>query len=177
MIKKKIRKIVKIIKYPPRLLMYLDKKGIIRLNDKMYLKILYKIILNKKLDLNNPKTFNEKLQWLKIYDRNPEYTKMVDKYDVKKYVSDLIGKQYIIPTIGIFNNFDEINFDELPNRFVIKSTNDSGGTFICNDKTKINWNDVKIKINQSLKKNYYYNCREWPYKNIKPRIIIEENIQ
>ena len=100
------------------------------LSDKTYLKLKYRIIIGKKLNLDNPRTFNEKLQWLKLYDRNPEYVKMVDKYEVKKYISSLIGEKYIIPTLGIYEKFDDIDFEKLPNRFVIKCTHDSGGIII-----------------------------------------------
>ena len=149
-------------------------RNIIKISDKTYLKLDYRRRINKKLNLKNPQTFNEKLQWLKLYDRNPEYTKMVDKYEAKKYVSDMIGEEYIIPTIGIYDKFEDINFDELPNEFVIKCTHDSGGLVVCKDKEKLNLEEARIKINKSLKRNYYYSGREWPYKNIKPRIIIEK---
>lgn len=144
------------------------------LTDENYLKLEYKIIMNEKLNLKDPKTFNEKLQWLKLYDRNPEYTKMVDKYEAKKYVSNLIGEEYIIPTLGIYDNFNEINFDKLPNQFVMKCTHDSGSSIICKDKSKFDFKIAKNIMNKKLKKNYFYMAREWPYKNVKPRIIIEK---
>lgn len=144
-----------------------------RMSDEKYLKILYRVRIGKKLNLNEPKTFNEKLQWLKINDRNSLYTKLVDKYEVKEYVSKIIGKEYIIPTIGVYNSFDEIDFSKLPNQFVIKCTHDSGGLVIVKDKTKFNHKEAKKKIEHCLKRNYYLNTREWPYKDIKPRIIIE----
>ena len=143
------------------------------LSDKIYLKLKYKMLMKKELDLDNPKTFNEKLQWLKLYDRNPEYTKMVDKYDVKEYVSKIIGEEYVIPTIGVYEKFDNIDFAKLPNQFVMKCTHDSGGIIICKDKKKLDINLARKKINKSLRNNYYYKHREWPYKNVKPRIIIE----
>jgi len=121
--------------------------------DKLYLKLLYRKIMKKKLNLESPQTFNEKLQWLKIYDRKPEYTKMVDKYEAKKYVSEIIGEKYIIPTIGVWNNFEEIDFNKLPNQFVLKCTHDSGGIVICKDKSKFDINKAKKIINQSLKRN------------------------
>lgn len=170
-------KIVNLLKNPQKILIILDKKNIICLSDKRYLEILYKSIFNKKLNLENPKTFNEKLQWLKLYDRKPEYTKMVDKYEVKEYVSAIIGKEYIIKTLGIYNNFDEIDFNKLPNQFVIKCTHDSGGVVICKNKEKLDIKEAKKKINKSLKNNYYYSGREWPYKNVKPRIIVDEYIE
>lgn len=156
-----------------KIVILLDKFILRFLNDKHYLKIKYKLEMKKKLNLDNPSTFNEKLQWLKLYDRNPEYTKMVDKYEVKKYVSDIIGEEYVIPTLGVYKNFDEIDFDKLPNQFVMKCTHDSGSTIVCKDKTKFDIKNAKKKISKALKYNYYYSAREWPYKNIKPRIIIE----
>ena len=142
--------------------------------DKIYLKLMYYVRMGKKLNLNNPKTFNEKLQWLKLYDRKDIYNKMVDKYEVKKYIAEIIGEEYIIPTLGIYNKFDEINFDILPEQFVIKCTHDSGGIVICDDKSHFDLEKAKNKIKNSMKKNYFYDGREWPYKNIEPRIIIEK---
>ena len=103
------------------------------------------------MDLKKPQTFNEKLQWLKLYDRNPEYTKMVDKYEAKKYVANIIGEEYIIPTLGVYDKFEDINFATLPNQFVIKCTHDSGGLIICKDKTKLNIKEARKKINKYLK--------------------------
>lgn len=145
--------------------------------DRIYLKIMFRKKMHKKLNLKNPQTFNEKLQWLKLYDRNPDYTKMVDKFEVKKYVSDLIGEEYIIPTIGIYNKFEDIDFNVLPQQFVIKCTHDSGGIVICRDKDVLDIANAKEKIESSLKENYYYYGREWPYKNVKPRIIIEKYME
>lgn len=169
-------KIISIIKNPRIIFVKLDKKRIFKMSDKEYLKILYKKVFDKKLNLKNPKSFNEKMQWLKLYDRNPEYTKMVDKYEAKKYVSKIIGEEYIVPTLGIYEHFDEIDFDKLPNQFVIKCTHDSGGVFICKEKEKFDIKYVKRKIEENMKKNFFYDFREWPYKNIKPRIIVEEFI-
>ena len=149
----------------------------IYMEDTAFLKLKYKNIIGEKLNLNNPQTFNEKLQWLKLNDRKDIYTTMVDKYEVKKYVSDVIGEKYIIPTLGIYNSFDEIDFEKLPNKFVVKCTHDSGSTIICKDKKKFDIKKAKKKINKALKYNYYYAGREWPYKNVKPRIIIEEYIE
>lgn len=171
MIKEKIKTIVK---KPNRILLYIDNKRIIKLKDKTYLKLQYKNRMGKELSLEKPQTFNEKLQWLKLYDRNPEYTKMVDKYEAKKYVAYIIGEEYIIPTLGVYDRFEDINFEILPNQFVIKCTHDSGGLIICKDKTKLGIGEARKKINKSLKKNYYYSGREWPYKNVKHRIIVEK---
>lgn len=157
---------------------YLSKIGFYnKMSDEKYLKKEFKLRMGYNLDLQNPQTFNEKLQWLKLYDRNSEYTKMVDKYEVKKYVSNIIGKEYIIPTLGIYNNFNEIDFDKLPNQFVIKCTHDSGGIIICKDKNNLDIKKAKKKINTFLNRKYFYIHREWPYKNVKPRIIIEKYME
>ncbi len=153
----------------------LKKTGVLNLlPDTLYLKFMFRATLQRKLDLKNPTTFNEKLQWLKIHDRKDIYTTIVDKYEVKKYIAKKIGANYIIPTLGIWSSFDEINFDELPNQFVLKCTHDSGGLVICNDKSKLDIEKAKEKIEKSLKSNFYWLGREWPYKNVKPRIIAEQ---
>lgn len=143
------------------------------LSDDKYLKLLFYAHLNSKLDLNTPKTFNEKLQWMKLNDRKEIYTNLVDKYEVKKYISKTIGEEYVIPTLGVWKKFEDIDFDILPNQFVLKCTHDSGGLVICKDKTQFNKEDARHKINASLKRNYFNSCREWPYKNVKPQIIAE----
>lgn len=163
-----------LLKNPLIVLCFLDLHGVIRLRDETYLHILYKAKMGNKLNLENPRTFNEKLQWLKIYDRKDIYTAMVDKYEAKKYVADLIGEEYIIPTLGVYDRFDDIDFDELPNQFVMKCTHDSGGLVICRDKKELNIEGARKKINNSLRTKYYRKGREWPYKNVKPRIIIEK---
>lgn len=173
-----MNKILKYIKHPSNIIIYLSNKGFFKyIDDKKYLKIKYKLIMGKKIDLQNPQTFNEKLQWLKLYDRNHQYTQMVDKYEAKKYVASIIGEEYIIPTIGIYNSFDEIDFKKLPNKFVIKCTHDSGGLILCKNKEKLDIAKAKKKIDKCMKNNYYYKHREWPYKNVKPRIIIEEYLE
>lgn len=138
------------------------------------LKKLFKYKLGYQLDLDNPKTFNEKLQWLKLYDHNPLYSTLVDKYAVKQYVADKIGEQYVIPTLGVWEHFDDINFDELPNQFVLKCTHDSGSIVIVSDKTQMDMIGAKAKLEYGLCNNYYYNIYEWPYKNVPPRIIAEK---
>lgn len=142
--------------------------------DDVYLTRYYKARTGQELDLNNPKTFNEKLQWLKIHDRNPLYIKLVDKYEVKQYVADRIGQEHIIPTYGVWNRFEDIDFEQLPVQFVLKTTHDSGSIVICKDKGKFNYKEASRKLNKSLKRNYYYKGREWPYKSVKPRIIAEQ---
>ena len=144
-----------------------------KMPDEEYLKRAFKAAMGKELDLEDPKTFNEKIQWLKLYDRKPIYTTMVDKYEVKQYVADRIGAEYIIPTLGVWDQFEDIDFDSLPEQFVLKCTHDSGGLVICRDKSKLDKKAAKKKINASLKQNYYLQGREWPYKNVKPRIIAE----
>jgi len=165
---------VRLKKYLLKVIVKLASKNIIKISDKKYLYLLGQIRLNEKMNLDTPTTFSEKLQWLKIYDRNPRYTKMVDKYEAKKYVASKIGEQYIIPTIGVWDKFEYINFDELPNEFVVKCTHDSGGLVICRNKKELNYDIAKKKINKSLKRNYYNVNKEWPYKNVKPRIIVEK---
>jgi len=154
---------------------YLTEMGFFnRLSDEEFLKKKYKVLMGKELNLNPPVTFNEKLQWLKIHDHNPLYTTMVDKYAAKDYVANIIGKEHIIPTLGVWDHFDEIDFEQLPNEFVLKCTHDSGGLVICPDKNKLDRNAAKRKIEKCLKRNYYWSGREWPYKDVKPRIIAEK---
>lgn len=143
------------------------------LSDKVYLKLLFRAKMGKRLNLKNPQTFNEKLQWLKLYDRKPEYTRMVDKNEAKKYVAERIGEEYTIPTLGVWDRFEDIDFDSLPDQFVLKCTHDSGGLVICRNKSMLDIEAAKNKIQKCLKRNYYYQNREWPYKNVKPRIIAE----
>lgn len=148
-----------------------------KMSDEAFLKTLYRNHLGKELNLDSPTTYNEKIQWLKIHDRKPEYTMMVDKVGVKSYVADKIGEQYIIPTIGVWDKFDEIDFDKLPNRFVLKTTHDSGGVVICKDKNTFNIKSARKTLNKFLKRKYYQLKREWPYKDVKPRIICEEYME
>lgn len=145
--------------------------------DQEYLKRLYKARMGRELNLENPQTYNEKVNWLKLNDRKPIYTTMVDKYEAKEYVSRLIGNEYIIPTLGVWNSFDEINFDCLPSSFVLKCTHDSGGLVICKDKNQFNTRHAKRRIEKALKSNFYYMWREWPYKNVRPRIIAEQYME
>jgi hypothetical protein len=148
-----------------------------KMSDKQYLKLVYYARVGKKLNLNNPVTYNEKMQWLKLYDRKPEYTQMVDKYLAKQYAAERIGEEYITPTLGVWDHFDEIDFDKLPNQFVLKCTHDSGGVVIVQDKEKLDREQAKTKIENSLKRNYYLRGREWPYKDVSPRVIAEEYIE
>lgn len=173
-----LNRIKKTIKNPRRILLYLMAKFKFQwLPDDIYLRYIYWGELGKKLDLDNPKTFNEKIQWLKIHDRREEYTHLVDKYEVKKYIADKIGEQYIIPTLGVWDSFDDIDFNALPDRFVLKCTHDSGGIMIVRDKKRLDIDAARKKMEKSLKQNYYYLRREWPYKNVIPRIIAEEYME
>lgn len=171
------KKIFKVIKHPSLILLKLDKMNLIRLSDKKFLELRFLSEMGSKLNLDNPQTFNEKLQWLKLYDRNPKYTQMVDKYEVREYIKDKIGEEYLIPLLGVYDKFEDIDFDKLPKQFVIKCNHDSGGLIICKDKSKLNIEEARKKINKSLKRNYYYSGREWPYKNVKPKIIIEKYME
>lgn len=147
------------------------------IDDEHFVKWKYYLNFRKKLDLDNPQTFNEKLQWLKLYDKHEEYTQMVDKYEAKKYVASIIGEEYIIPTLGVYDSFDEINFDELPSQFVLKCTHNSGGIIICRDKASLDILQTKKRMENWLKINPFWKNREYPYKNIKPRIIAEQYME
>lgn len=154
---------------------YLTKLGIYnKMTDEDFLKMKFKVIMGRKLDLENPKTFNEKLQWLKINNRKPEYSIMVDKYLVRQYIADTIGGEYLIPLLGVWNDPDEINFEELPDQFVLKCNHNSGtGMCICKDKNKLNIQKVRNELRRGLKEDYYLKSREWPYKNVSRKIIAE----
>ncbi len=141
--------------------------------DKTYLKLLYETRIGKKLNLKNPITFDEKLQWLKLYDRKDEYTVWADKYEVRNYVAEKLGEQYLIPLLGVWNSADELKLDDLPEQFVLKCTHDSASVCICTNKKNFDWNAAMDKLQKSLNQNYYWHSREWPYKNITPRIIAE----
>lgn len=148
------------------------------LPDSLYLKLLFRLKMGYRLDLKNPKSFNEKLQWLKLYNRKPEYTNMVDKYAVKDYVANIIGNDYIIPTIGVWDKPENIVWDSLPDQFVLKTTHGGGsnGVIICKDKTSLDKQKVIKQLNTSLNIDLYRINREWPYKNVPKRIIAEKMI-
>lgn len=147
-------------------------------NDATYLKMRWKISgIQYSLNLENPKSFNEKLQWLKLHDRKPIYTAMVDKIEAKKIVASIIGDEYIIPTIAVWNSVEDIDWDFLPNQFVMKCSHDSGGIVVCKDKAKLDkTSSIKI-IKKGLKRHYFWQNREWPYKDVKPRIIVEKYME
>lgn len=143
------------------------------LSDEEYIRKMYYCYFGREIDLDNPKTFNEKLQWLKLNDRKNEYTSIVDKYEIKRVLTEQIGEKYVVPTYGVWDSFKEIDFNLLPDRFVLKTTHDSGGVVICRSKKSFDLKNAKKILNHSLKNNYYKHTREWPYKNVKPRIIAE----
>ena len=144
------------------------------LPDKLFLSWMFRIKMGYKLNWKNPRTLNEKLQWLKFYNHNPQYTEMADKYGVREYVKKTIGEEYLIPLLGVWDKFDDIDFDKLPKEFVLKCTHDSGGLVICRDKDELDKDAAREKIGKSLARNYYYRWREWPYRDIRPRIIAEQ---
>ena len=146
------------------------------MSDEAYLKRTFKACFGYVPDLENPRTFNEKLQWLKLHDRKDIYTTMVDKYEAKKYVSHVIGEKYVIPTLGVWDHFDDIDFSKLPTSFVLKCTHDSGSVVLVWDKNHWDKEAAKKLLERGLSRNYYWSGREWPYKNVKPRILVEEMV-
>lgn len=144
------------------------------LPDKTYIRLVFKGRVGYSLDLDNPTTFNEKLNWLKLNYHKNIFTKMADKYEAKLIVSDKLGEDYVIPTYGVYKSFDEIDFDTLPNEFMMKVTHDSAGQIVCRDKTKLDKKQARKTIEKALKQNYFLYNREWPYKNIPRRIIVEQ---
>lgn len=147
------------------------------ISDEKYLKTQYLDKTGKSLNLDSPETYTEKLQWLKLYDHRPEYTTMVDKYEVKKYVAQKIGAEYVVPLLGVWDCVEDIDYESLPSQFVLKATHDSGGLIICKNKNELNKVDVKQTFDKLLKRNYYDGTREWPYKNVKHRIIAEAYLE
>jgi hypothetical protein len=176
--RKGIMTLEKLIKNPALIVPKLGSRGFFHnMDDETYLKRCFKASMGYEPDFENPQTFNEKLQWLKLYDRDPLYTTLVDKYAVKEWVAERIGEEHIIPTLGVWNKFDEIDFDALPSQFVLKCTHDSGGLVISRDKSKLNKASVRKKFEKLLRREFYYVYREWPYKNVKPRIIAEQYLE
>lgn len=146
--------------------------------DRLYVSWMFFLSMKKRLNLKDPKTFSEKIQWLKLYNRCPEYTDMVDKIKVKNYVEKKLGKEYIIPTLGIWSNPEDIDFETLPEQFVLKCNHNSGaGIFICKNKSNINENEVVKSLKKALNDDYYAKWREWPYKNVHRKILAEKYIE
>lgn len=146
-------------------------------SDSVYLKVRYRDKMGKRLNLKNPQSFNEKVQWLKLHDRNPFYATLVDKHSVQGFVSEKIGSSYLVPQIGIWERVEDIDFEDLPNKFVLKTTHDSGGVVICRDKNSLDVEEAKNKLQKSMENNWYSHSKEWHYKNVKPRIICQELIE
>jgi hypothetical protein len=166
MLKKMIKRIPFTIKIYGILLRFMP--------DRMNCNWRHFIRFGKFVDFKNPKTFNEKIQWLKIYGNLQKYTNLADKYEVRKHIAKTIGEKYLIPMIGVWDKFEDIDFEKLPNQFVLKCTHDSGSVVICTDKTTFNIKETQNKLNKRLKRNFYDESREIQYKNIKPRIICEK---
>lgn len=146
-------------------------------SSELYLKVYYRMRTGQKLNLSHPITFNEKIQWLKLHCVDPYYTTLVDKYEVRKVIKDKIGEDYLIPLLGVYDRFEDIDISSLPDQFVLKTTHDSGSIVICRNKSFFNYNRAKRKLNKSLRHNYFYNGRETPYKNIKPKIVAEKYME
>lgn len=147
------------------------------MSDTYYIRVFWKMFMGYELDLKNPQTFNEKLQWLKLHDHNPLYSKLVDKYRVKEYVAKKIGKEHVIPTIAVYQSVDEIDLDKLPNQFVLKCNHDSGSVVICRDKATFDLEAAKQKLGETIKRNFYWEAREWAYKGVKPVIFAEKYME
>ena len=147
------------------------------LPDEAYIQLNYILKFHRKANLDNPTTYNEKLNWLKLHDHNPLYIKMVDKYKMKKYVSEKIGEGFTIPTLGLWKDVESINFEALPDQFVMKCTHDSEGIVIVKDKSKLDFKKTRINLKKLLNQNFYYAGREWPYINVKPRILAEQYME
>lgn len=145
--------------------------------DKVFLLVHFRLLMGYRLNLKNPRSFNEKLQWLKLYDHHEEYTRMVDKYEAKKLVSSIVGSKYVIPTLGVWDSVDEIDWMALPERFVVKATNDSGGVVICKDKSSFDIESAKNKLRKYGKRDYSLVSKEYPYKNVKHRFLAESYIE
>lgn len=166
------------IKDPKKLFIPLAARGFFRwMDDETFLKISYWVRGKGKLDLKNPKRFNDKLQWIKVNDHNPLYTKLVDKYEVKDYVSKIIGKEYVVPLLGIYSSEEEIDFSKLPSQFVLKCTHGSKCNVICKDKSNLSVVKTRKDIKKWLHMNWYDYGREWPYKNVTPRVLAEEYVE
>jgi len=164
---------------PKHIFSMLASKSLLNwLPDEQYIKIQFRLAMGYWPDLNKPKTFSEKLQWLKLHDRKPMYTTLVDKYAVRKYVAETIGEEYLIPLVGgPWKNADEIDFDALPDRFVLKCNHDSGGVVVCKDKSRLDIEQTRNALNKRLRRNFYWSTREWPYKNVEPCILAEKYIE
>lgn len=173
-----LKKIIKAFTHPGLVMVtILNFKPFRLVPDKVFVKIKHYIKTQERINLKNPKTFNEKIHWLKLNDRNPEYTQMVDKVAVRDLVEKTIGEEYLIPKLGVYESYDDIDFDALPNQFVLKANHTSGDVFVCKDKSKLDYKRLKKDIDQWKTKNYYWIHREWPYKHITAKILCEKYME
>lgn len=157
-----------------KILDFIRTKVMCIIPDKLYLKIMYKLKTGHKLNLKNPERYTEKIQWLKLYNRNDEYTNYADKVKVRDIVAKNAGKKYLIPLLGVYDKFDDINFEKLPDKFVLKCNHDSGSVIICTDKNNFDYDYARKKLEKSLKCNYYIIGREYIYKDIDRKIMVEK---
>lgn len=173
-----VKTALKLLRTPGKMITPLAQRGFFDwMSDETFLKLHFRARTGYRLDLENPRTYNEKLQWLKLYDRNPLYPQLVDKYRAKEYVASLIGEEYIIPTLGVYNSFEEIDFEKLPGQFVLKCTHDSGSIYICRDKACLDRERAERILKRGLKRNPVRYGREWPYGQVTPRIIAEQYME
>lgn len=171
-------KFKKIVEDPSIIIRALNKVGLLNwISDTNYVKWRYRIQHNQSLDLENPKTFNEKLQWLKLNYHNPEYVPLVDKIQVREHISNLVGDEYLIPLIGVWENANDIDWDLMPDKFVLKCSHDSGSVIVCTDKSTFDKKAAITTLNKALGRNYYYAGREWPYKFVKPKVMAEKFLE
>ena len=169
---------IEFVKTPRLIIFKIGIKGWIKfLDDKTYLKLMYWAKFGKKLNLDAPVTFNEKIQWLKLHNKKSQYTQMVDKFEAKKYALRILNEDICVPTIAVFDSVDKIDKTKLPEKYVMKCTHDSHSVYVCNDSTHFDFEKAKKNIAKGLRRNYYWTGREYPYKNVKPRIIIEEYLE
>ena len=169
-------KLINIMKDPKKIILWLGTKTTL-VPDRLYLTYAYDSIFGRKPNLKCPQTFNEKLQWLKLHNRSSILPTLVDKYAAKEYIGRVVGPEHLIPTLDVWDRAEDIDFDQLPNQFVLKTTHDSGGVFICRDKNEVDQFSIRKDLAQRLRTNYYLLGREWPYKKVKPRIIAEPYLE
>ena len=163
---------------PYNILVPLNRRGLMRfLPDKFCVQLLYRAHIGKKLNLKNPQTYNEKLQWIKLFDHRPLYTEIVDKYKVREYVKEKIGEEYLVPLLGRWDKAEDIDFAQLPEQFVLKCNHDSGSVVICKSKGVFNSEEAKKRLAKCLKRGTFSSGREWPYKNVPPCIIAEQYLE
>lgn len=174
----KTKTAISLVRTPQKLLLPAGQNGLLNfVPDRVYLKAVFKAETGYELDLDHPRTYNEKLQWIKIYDRKPEYVIYADKFRVRKYITEKIGEEYLVPMLGMYKKAEEIPWKELPNRFVLKCNHASGTNIICKNKKDLDIKATEKKLNNWLKRNAFWGAREWCYKDIEPCIICEEFIE